>query len=169
MNKIVVIVLILIAVVFFVSVGVGSFESTPEKDPKKVGAPSGSESFSNLFGGLQEKVTLRCDPTAPAADASMKCRKLVLGSSTIPPAKEPRLPFLKKSTFRTAKVVLLSGQASVFYLDGKGGGKIKNPQRFDLPNPDNDGSRVESIVILENGGNLNISCKAGTNCQVGQQ
>lgn len=168
MNKIVIIVLILIAVVFFISVGVGSSESEPERDPKKVDAPAGSEGFSNLFGGLQEKVTLPCDPTS-AANVSLKCQRLLLGSSTVPPAKEPWLPFLKKSTFRTAKVVLLSGQASVLYLDGKGGSKIKNPQRFDLPNPDNDGSRVESIVFLENGGSLNISCKANTNCQVGQQ
>ena len=167
-QKIVIIVLVLIGAAFVIFVGVGSFKSEPKKDPKDVEAPTGSETFSKLFGGLQEKVVLDCDPTS-RSNSGLRCEKLLLGKKPIPPAKESSLPFLKKTTFRTVKLVLISGQASVLYIDNKGGGKIKNPQRFDLPNPENDGAKVESLVFLEKGGTLTISCLGNTACQVGQQ
>lgn len=168
MNKIVIIVLVLIAAVFFIFVGVGSFESEPEKDPKKVKAPPGSETLNNLFGGLQEKIVLRCDP-ASSANSSLQCQKLLMGTANIPPAKEPSLPFLKKTTFRTAKIVLLSGQATIFYRDNKGISGQDNPRITNLTNPNDKNSNVESIVVLERGGTLNISCIGNTSCQVGQQ
>lgn len=169
MNKIVIVVLVLIVVVFVVFVGVGSFKTEPKKNPKEVEAPSGSETFSGIFGGLQEKVVLDCVLKSPP-NSKRQCEKLPSGNINIPAAKEPSIPFLKKTSFRTAKLVLISGEASVTYFDRKGGGgKFDNPQKISLPNPDNDNSRVESIVILENGGTLNVSCKGNASCQVGQQ
>ena len=169
MNKIVIVVLILIVAVFVVFVGVGSFKTETKSDPKEVEAPPGSETFSRLFGGLQEKVVLDCALKSPP-NSNRQCEKLRLGNINIPAAKEPSIPFLKKTAFRTAKLVLISGEASVTYFDKKGGGKnFDNPQIISLPNPKNDNSRVESIVIRENGGTLNISCKGNASCQVGQQ
>jgi hypothetical protein len=169
MNKIVIVVLILIVAVFVVFVGVGSFKSEPKKDPKDVEAPPGSETFSRLFGGLQEKVVLDCALKSPP-NSNRQCEKLPSGEINIPAAKEPSIPFLKKTAFRTAKLILISGQASITYLDRKGGGKnFDNPQVISLPNPDNKNSRVESIVIREQGGILTVSCKGNGSCQVGQQ
>lgn len=166
MNKIVIIVLIAIVVVFFVFVGVGSFKSEPKKtNPKDVEAPQGSESFSDFFGFLQEKVVLRCEQKSPAG-SSRQCEKLPIGNITIPPAADS---FFGKSTFRTVRLELLEGRAAVSYLDKKGSAEFDNPQEFDLPNSDNDDSKIEAIVVLENGGTLNISCRGNSSCRVGQR
>lgn len=168
MNKVVVIVLVLIAVVFFVFVGFGSLKSEQKPLPKDIEAPPGSETLHDLFGSLQESVSLKCDPAAPKTPA-LRCAKLELGVSDIAPAKESSFPFQGKTTFRTAKLVLLQGIASVTYLDRKGGDRIDNPQEFKLPNPKNEGATSESIVVMENGGKLIITCDGNASCRVGQQ
>lgn len=167
MNKIVIVVLVLIVAVFVIFVGVGSFKSEPEQDPKTTGAPPGSETFSSIFGGLQEKLVLDCVLKSPT-NSNRQCEKLPV-NIIIPAAKEPSIPFLKKTAFRTAKLVLISGQATISYKDNKGARGIDNPQIINLPNPDNKDPAVESLVVLENGGTLTISCKLKTLCQVGQQ
>jgi hypothetical protein len=176
-KKIIIIVLIVVAVIYVVFVTRGSLTADQPKrfssdqaknEAKNIEPPSWSETINNIFGGLQEKVVLNCLEKSPK-NSERKCEKLPLGKTTIPAAKEPFLPFLGKATFRTVKLVLIDdGQATVIYTDKKGGNKIDNPQRFDLPNPKNESSKIESIVVLENGGTLEITCKGNTSCQVGQ-
>lgn len=177
MNKIVIVVLILIVVIFIIFVTYGSLTSVPRKqtnssqlnkDAENVKPPEWSKAIDSIFGGLQETVDLECDKKSPAG-SERRCEKLRLGETSVKPAKDPWLPFLGKTEFRTAKLVLIGeGEATIIYLDKKGGDKIDRPQKFDLPNPDNDNSKVESLVIMELGGTLNISCKQNRACQVGQ-
>jgi len=88
----------------------------------------------------------------------------------VPPAKEPWLPLMKKTEFRTLKLVLLEGQrVHINYLDKKGGKNIDNPQFFNLPDPDNNNSLKGSIAVMENGGTLTISCLDNVPCRVGQE
>lgn len=166
MNKFVIIVLVVIAAVFFIFVGVGSFGSEPENpDAKTVSESKGAQILDSLFGSFRETVDLPCE-ARPAANSSLRCQSLSKGNQTVPAAAEPSLPFLGKPAFRTAKFVLLNGQARIFYLNRKQREGVDNPRDFVLPK---DGSNKESIVITEDGGNLNISCQANTNCQVGQE
>lgn len=166
MNKFVIIVLVVIAVVFFIFVGVGSFGSEPaDPDAKTVNESSGAKLLDNLFGSFQETVELPCE-TRPPANSTLRCQSLSKGNQTVPAAAEPSLPFLEKAAFRTAKFVLLSGRANIVYVNRKQKEGVENPRIFSLPHK---GSNKESIVITEEGGNLNISCEANTNCQVGQE
>ena len=175
-KKIVIIVLILIIVIFIFFVTYGSLTNDPrkstnssdtKKDAKNIKPPEWSKAIDSIFGGLQEKVDLECDKKSPAG-SERRCEKLRLGETTVKPAKDPWLPFLGKTTFRTARLVLIDGQATIVYCDRKGGSKIDRPQEFDLPNPENDDSIKESLVIMEQGGTLNISCKQNSACKVGQ-
>ncbi len=177
MNKIVIVVLILIVVIFIIFVTYGSLTNDPreqtnssqlKKDAKNVKPPEWSKAIDSIFGALQETVDLECDKKSPVG-SEMRCEKLRLGETSVKPAKEPWLPFLGKTTFRTAKLVMIGeGEATIIYMEKKGGDKIDRPQKFDLPNPDNNNSKKESLVILEEGGTLNISCKQNTACKVGQ-
>lgn len=175
-KKVIIIVLIVVAVIFVIFVARGSltadqpkrFSSDQSKnDAKDVKPPSWSGTINNVFGGLRENVVLNCLEKSPK-NSNRKCEKLQIGKTQIQAAGEPFLPFLGKATFRTVKLILINGQATIVYTDKKGGNKIDNPQRFDLPNPENENSKIESIVVLENGGILEITCKGNTSCQVGQ-
>ena len=166
MNKIVIIVLVLIVVIFVVFVTWGSLTVDQPVDAKNINQSDWGKTINNLFGGLQKSIILDCKVKSPAG-AERKCEQLPL-EIKVEAAEEPWLPFMEKTTFRTAKLVLVKGQATVTYFDKKGRKGIKNPQRFELPNPENDNSEVESLVILEEGGTLTISCKNNTSCQVGQ-
>ena len=166
MNKIVIIVLVLIVVIFVIFVTWGSLTVDQPVDAKNINKSDWGKSINNLFGGLQKSAILDCI-VKPPAGAERICEQLPL-EIKVKAAEEPWLPFMNKSTFRTAKLVLIKGQATVTYFDKKGGKDIDNPQRFDLPNPDNDSSTIESLVILEDGGTLTIACKNNTSCQVGQ-
>jgi hypothetical protein len=161
MNKVVIIVLVLIVVVFVIFVGVGSLTSDEKADPEKMPMPALGETVNKIFGGLQETVDL-CKESS--AKSEIKC-VVPLGKIEINAAKKPFLPFLKKTTFRTVKLIWISGTVSVFYVDKKGGSKIDNPQHFELSNA----KKKESLVILEEGGTLTISCGGNGACQVGQQ
>ncbi|HLL99836.1 MAG TPA: hypothetical protein VK400_02170 [Pyrinomonadaceae bacterium] len=166
MNKFVIIVLVVIAVVFFIFVGVGSFGSEPANpDAKTVNQSSGAGILDSLFGGFRETVELPCE-RKPAAKSSLRCESLLKGNQTVPAAAEPFLPFLEKSAFRTAKIILFDGRARVIYRNLKQKEGIDNPQDFELPK---NGSDRESLVITEDGGNLNISCLGNAGCRVGQE
>ncbi len=173
-QKIVIIVLILIVVVFVIFVTRGSLtddqpkrtnSTESKKDAANIPLPDWSKTINKIFGGLEESVDV-CDE--PSANTEIKC-ELPLGNIEIKPAKEPWLPILKKSSFRTVKLVWISGTVSVLYVDKKGGSDIDNPQTFDLPDPKNNSSKFGSLVIMENGGTLTISCKENTKCQIGQE
>lgn len=179
MNKIVIVVLIFIVALFIIFVTYGSLTNDPRKqtnsgqlnkDAENVKPPDWSKAIDSIFGGLQETVDLECDKKSPAG-SERRCEKLRLGETSVKPAKDPWLPFLGKTEFRTAKLVLIGeGQAKIIYLDKKGGDKIDRPQKFDLPNLDKKtNQKEESLVITEEGGTLNISCKQNTACQVGQK
>ena len=166
-QKIVIIVLILIIVVFVIFVARGSL-TADEKAIANVTPPDWSETINRIFGGLQESVVLECkEKSSPNTDR--KCETLPLGVTQIKPAKDPWLPFLKKTTFRTVKLVLISGQAEITYINSKKNSKIKNPDKSPLPNFNNKKPNIESLVITEDGGMLTILCKANASCQVGQQ
>lgn len=175
-KKVIIIGLIVVAVIFVIFVTRGSLTADqPERlssgqsknEAKNIEPPSWSGTINKVFGGLQEKVVLNCLEKSPKSSESV-CEKLPLGKTPIRAAGEPFLPFLGKATFRTVKLILIKGQATIVYTDKKGGSKIDNPQRFDLPNPENENSKIESIVVLENGGTLEITCKGNASCQVGQ-
>ena len=166
MNKIVIVVLVLIVVIFVVFVTWGSLSVDKPADAKNINKSDWGKTINNVFGGLQKSVILDCKVKSPAG-SGRKCEQLPL-EIKVEAAEKPWLPFMKKTTFRTAKLIRIKGEATVTYFDKKGGDDIDNPQRFDLPNPDNDNSTIESLVILEEGGTLTISCKNNTSCQVGQ-
>ena len=167
MNKIVIVVLVLIVVIFVVFVTWGSLTVDKPVDAKNMNKSDWGKTINNIFGGLQKSVILDCKVKSPAG-SGRKCEELPL-EIKVEAAEEPWLPFMKKTTFRTAKLIRIEGEATVTYFDKKGGEDIDNPQRFELPNPENDNSTIESLVILEEGGTLTISCKNNTSCQVGQK
>lgn len=176
--KIVIVVLILIFVIFVIFVARGSLTSDQPKrtdsnqakkdakDPEKI-PQNWSNALNSLFGGFQQTVVLEC--AKPPANSERRCEALPPGNTSVQAAEEPSLPFLKKATFRTAKLVLISGKATITYLDKKGAKDVDNPQIFNLPNLDNKDPNAESLVILEEGGTLNILCQGNSLCQVGQQ
>ncbi len=172
-QKIVIVVLIVIIVVFVIFEVRGSLSADQPKRGNQSDAvefikqnktPGWSKTINRLFGGLQESVVLKCVEISPP-NAERQCEKLPLGTIDVPPAKDPWLPFLKKTSMRTVKLVLINGIASVNYHNRKGGNNIEDPQHFELPNFE----KNESLVITESGGTLTISCKENAVCQVGQK
>jgi hypothetical protein len=175
MNKIVIVVLILIIVLFVIFVARGSLtEDQPhkpadsnqaKKDAKNI--PSAwSSALESLFGGFQQTVVLEC--ARKLSNSERRCEELPK-NITVPAAEEPSLPFLKKTTFRTVKLVKLMGKATIIYRDIKGAKNGDKPLTFDLPNRDNNDSTIESLAVGEDGGILTILCQGNVPCQVGQE
>jgi hypothetical protein len=177
-KKLVIVILIVIAVVFVIFAGYGSLTvyqpkrtnaRESKKDAKVAPTPGWAKSIDSAFSGWQESVQLRCDPP-PDQNSRRRCDDLGTGPIVVPPAKEPWLPLMKKTEFRTLKLVLLEGQrVHINYLDKKGGKNIDNPQFFNLPDLDNNNSLKGSIAVMENGGTLTISCLDNVPCRVGQE
>lgn len=174
-KKIIIVVLVLIVVVFVILVARGSLtvdqpkQMNPQEAKKEVNNISSNwrGALDSLFGGFQQTVVLPCRDVSKSS--TRQCDQLALGTINVPEAEEPFLPFLKKAAFRTAKLVRIDGRANISYRNNTNAENVDNPQTFKLPNPENNDSIVESLVILETGGILTISCEGNTKCQVGQQ
>jgi hypothetical protein len=175
-KKVVIVVLILIVVAFVILAVYGGFFAEPSKslsadqaidDSRTAPTPDWIGSLSSIFGGWQEAVDLPCK--LPSTDPQRLCDGLA-PSLTIGPAKEPWLPLMKRTMFRPIKLVLIDGQgAHITYFDKGGFNNIKNPQTFDLPDPDNKSPQRGSIVAMERGGTLTIQCLNNSPCKVGQE
>lgn len=173
LGIIILVVVIIVFVIFAARGGLTNDQPEPfspdqaKKNAPNANKPDWTKTIDKVFGSIRETVDLSCEKTAKGTER--RCEMLSLGNSDVKAAKDPWLPFMKKATFRTAKLVLLKGQAMVLYIDRKGGDKIDNPQKLPLPNPDDHNSAEGSLVMLENGGTLNITCVGTVPCQVGQE
>ncbi|HEX8369210.1 MAG TPA: hypothetical protein VF604_11770 [Pyrinomonadaceae bacterium] len=172
MNKIVIIVLVLIVVVFVIVVLRGSLtDDQPKRGNKNDAAnftrekkaPDWSKTIKKAFGGLGKKLKLDCPPGA-APDADFECRSL-------PRDKAIDIAPEKGTSFRVVTFVRIKGKARIEYDDHteKAGDFDLDEQDFPLPNPDTEDPDIGSIVILEKGGRLRISCQDTNPCQVAQQ
>jgi hypothetical protein len=157
-TKIVIIVLILVAVIFVIFVARGAFRNDPKSDDpklaaknssKKGGKPGWTKAINDFVGSRQPKLTLK--QSRYTANTTEEVR-----------ADE-------KNPFRIAKFRLISGSATIEYEDRtEEAEKMKlDDQDFDLPNFDNEEDpRSGSIVALEKGGTLTITCKGTGGCRV---
>jgi hypothetical protein len=168
MNKVVIIVLVLIVVVFVIFVTRGSLTKDQPKRGKKseaanYKAPDWTKTIKKAFAAVGKKVKLNCPPNVPP-DKDFECKSLPLDNDINIPAETG-------SSFRVVTLVLIKGRANIEYDDNsqKADDYELDEQDFPLPNPDTDEHEVGSIVILEKGGRLRISCQGGNPCQVAQQ
>lgn len=172
MNKIVIVVLILIVVIFVIFVARGSLTADQPKRgnrqeaaefSKQKKAPGWSKTIKNLLGGLGGKLELPCEKKA-APDKNIQCEKMPLNT-------EIKIPAETGASFRTATFVLLAGKARIEYDDETAEAEDLEleEQDFDLPNFETEDPRIGSIVALEKGGKLEISCSGNQSCQVGLQ
>lgn len=172
MNKIVIIVLVLIVAVFIIFVSCGSLsveqpkrgdKSEAAKFSREKKAPGWSKTVKSLLAGLGKKLKLDCPP-APAPDGDFECRSLPLN-------KDINIGAENGASFRTATFVLIKGKAAIEYDDKseKADDFDLDEQDFDLPNADTEDPKTGSIVVLEKGGKLKISCRDNSSCQVAQQ
>ncbi|HEX8249836.1 MAG TPA: hypothetical protein VF599_16815 [Pyrinomonadaceae bacterium] len=174
MNKIVIIVLVLIVAVFVIVVLRGSLTDDQPKRGNKTDAanftrekkaPGWSKTIKKAFGGFGKKLKLDCPPGAPPPpEADFECQSL-------PRDKDINIPAENGVSFRVVTFVRIKGKAAIEYDDNteKADDFDLDEQDFPLPNPDTEDPDIGSIVILEKGGRLRISCRENTTCQVAQQ
>jgi len=168
MNKVVIIVLVIIVVVFVIFVTRGSLTKDQPKSGNKseaanYKAPNWTKTIKKAFAAVGKKVKLNCPPNVPQ-DPDFECKSLPLDAAiNILPENG--------SSFRVVTLVLIKGRANVEYDDNseKADDYELDEQDFPLPNPDTDDKEIGSIVILEKGGRLRISCQGNNPCQVAQQ
>lgn len=174
-KKAVIVVLVLIAAAFIFLTAWGSAVS---EKPKRGGKTEAAEFFKkkenrafvdftgavkNVLGGLGGKMTLPC--AEPFKDQSgLACSNLSLN-------QEIKIPPEKDVSFRTVTFVLVKGRARIEYEDrtGKAGRFDLDEQDFELPNPETEDPKTGSIVALEDGGVLTVSCIGTAPCEVGQE
>lgn len=167
MNKIVIVVLILIVLIFVIFVARGSLTDDRKNDAaeftKQKKSPGWSKTVKNLLGGLGKKLKLDCPASVPP-DADFECKSLPLNTDI-------NIQGEKGVSFRTVTFVLMKGKANIEYDDAteKADDFDLDEQDFPLPNPDTEDPNIGSIVVLEKGGKLKISCQVNSSCQVAQQ
>jgi len=170
-NKIVIIVLILVAVTFAVLVAWGSLRNdqpaggnrnATKNFTKQEGFSAWRKWFDEALGSFQPKAKLPCGQNGSPLN---KCDNL-----------QQKSPFLAlpddAQPFRTATFKLVSGSGNVCYrvnenapscADAKDPDEDAKPnfeaQSFDLPNPDTGDPRRGTIVVLKKGGKITVICK----------
>ncbi|HEX8738163.1 MAG TPA: hypothetical protein VF721_22705 [Pyrinomonadaceae bacterium] len=168
MNKVVIIVLVLIVVVFVIFVTRGSLtKDQPKKGNKaeaaKYDPPNWTKSIKNVFAAVGKKVKLDCPPNAPQ-NKDFECTALPLNTDINIPAAD--------ASFRVVTLARIKGTAKIEYDDNspKAEDYELDEQNPKLPDTEKEDDRdVTSIVILEKGGRLRISCQDSNPCQVAQQ
>jgi hypothetical protein len=175
MNKVVIVVLVVIVVVFVIFVTRGSLTKDQPQSNSKTSdaktysrekkAPGWTRAIKNAFAAVGKKLKLDCPPNVPP-DADYQCKSLALN-------KEIRIPGDKGTSFRVVTFELIGTNAAVIKYedDTEGADKYElDEQKLDLPNPDTDDPKIGSIVILEKGGRMTISCQdVNKPCQVAQK
>lgn len=155
--------------VFFVTKGSLDVEKpktsneTSAKEYSKKKPPAWSGFIKSALGYFAETVELTC-PNKPSANSEFICEKLPLD-------KNIKIPSNKDVSFRTVNFELIKGKAKIKYRDKTKDAKDLefDKQDFDLPDNEYRKPRENSIVILEDGGNLEIKCVGDDPCQVGQK
>src|SRR6266496_6604331 len=137
-TKIVIIVLVLVGLLFVIFVARGALRNDSNTDADSVAKkekPGWAKTIKGLFTSLQPKITLKQKEFSGHTEETIK-----------PDGKQP---------FRTVTFHLLSGRASIVYVDPKPvADKFKKlqSQTCPLPNPKGDDSSRCSIVVLKDGG-----------------
>lgn len=150
-TKIVIIVLVLIGLLFVIFVARGALRSDPQEDPDTVATkekPGWTKTIKGLFTSLQPKIELKQKVFSGHTEDSIK------------PDAQP---------FRTITFHLLSGSASILYVDPEpisGDLKRLQSQTCPLPNPKGDDHSRCSIVVLKGGGAVTFDCVLNTACRV---
>ncbi|HSK72647.1 MAG TPA: hypothetical protein VK892_13175 [Pyrinomonadaceae bacterium] len=168
-KKIVIIVLILIIAAFVVFVTWGSLSGEQPKrgDRNDAGkfvkekkTPPWAKVIKSLFGSLSKKMALRCAKAAPDG-ADYQCEEMPLN-------EEIKIPEEPGTSFRTASFILAKGKARIEYNDRteKADDFDLDEQEFNLPDLELDDPNIGSIVALEKGGSLKITCLENKPCQV---
>lgn len=169
-TKIVIIVLIIIVGIFIVFVVRGSMANEPKISKQEQGKafskkepPAWTVFVKSALGYLAETEELKCQKKA-APNSKLICDGLPLDEKI-------RIPRKKGTSFRTVDFVLKKGKARIEYEDKTDEAEDLefDEQEFDLPSDETRNPKVGSIVILEDGGTLEIMCQTDSDCQVGQR
>jgi len=150
-TKVVIIVLVLIGLLFVIFVARGTLRSDSNSDADAVAKkekPGWTKTIKGLFSSLQPKIALKQKEFSGHFEDTLK-----------PDEKQP---------FRTVTFHLLSGRASIVYVDPKPvADKFKKlqSQTCPLPNPKGDDSSRCSIVVLKDGGTLTFDCELNSACR----
>jgi hypothetical protein len=154
-SRLFIAVLILVALLFVVGIGIGLRQNDAQPDPHNFSPPDWSNSLSDWLSPSLDLKTVQT-VAGTCLQVGTKTFDLAAGSNCklqVPSARQK---------YRKAKLHLLTGAAvKVVYTSPPNEDPNLSKQELSWPGKD-----PQSLLVLEGGGNLNLSCGAGAACQL---
>lgn len=151
--RIFIIVLVLLGVLFIVGAGIGLHQNDTMPDPKNsYRPPQWTSSLDWLSPGL-DLTTVQASPAACLQAAQKTFKVAARSNCTL------RVPSASQK-YRKVKLHLETGAVQVTYLAPKKDPNLNNPQQLNWP-PTGDNKDPQSLVVLDGGGSIVLSCNSG--------
>jgi hypothetical protein len=154
-SRLFIAVLIFVAVLFIVGIGIGLRQNDAQPDPHNFSPPDWSNSLSDWLSPSLDLKTVQT-VAGNCVQVGSKTFTLAAGSNCrlqVPSAGQK---------YRKAKLHLVTGASiKVVYTSPSNEDPNLSQQELSWPGKD-----AQSLLVLERGGSLNLSCGAGAPCQL---
>ena len=150
--RIFIVILVLLGVLFIVGAGIGLHQNDARPDPKSSYSPPDWTSSLDWLSPSLDLTTVQAAPGACLQAAQKTFRVAARSNCTL------RVP-ASSQKYRKMKLHLETGAVQVTYLAPKKDPNLNNPQKLSWPTTGN--NKDQSLVVLDGGGSIVLSCSSG--------